>query len=161
MGAVAQLKALTAAELEWVRRAPQETEDLLFPEDVDDPFAGQSDLDKAWHGLHFMLTGAVAPDGSARGRAILGGAELGPDLGYGRARLHEPARVQEIHAALATLRFADLFDAADANSPLLEQMYGGESLAGEKDYLQHHFSTLQDFYARAATAGSAVLIYLA
>jgi hypothetical protein len=161
MGAVAQLKLLSDTELERLRRAPQEIEDLLVPEDVDDPFAGQTDLDKAWHGLHYLLTGRIAPDGTARGDAVLGGVELGPDLGYGRARLLEADRVQQIHAALGALRFDDLFQAANIDSPLLEQVYGGQSLADEKDYLRHHFAHLQDFYERAATAGGAILIYLA
>ncbi|NUR82053.1 MAG: DUF1877 family protein [Terrabacter sp.] len=51
------------------------------------------DLDKSWHGIHFLLTGTdwSAGDAGAAGGAILGGRPVGEDDGYGPARLLEPA----------------------------------------------------------------------
>ena len=60
------------------------------------------DLEKAWHGLHYLLSGTVGePDESALGRAVLGGTEVGEDFsGYGAARRFPPAEVGEVAAAL-------------------------------------------------------------
>ena len=37
-------------------------------------------LDKAWHGVHFLLAGTVEPDGALLGQAVLGGTEVGEDF---------------------------------------------------------------------------------
>ena len=59
-------------------------------------------LDKAWHGVHYLLTGAVEPDGTLLGQAVLGGTEVGEDFtGYGPARLFEPDVVAALATALA------------------------------------------------------------
>ena len=58
---------------------------------------GSFSLEKAWHGVHWVLTGTVEPDGSLLGGAVLGGTEIGDDFsGYGHAlsliHISEPTR---------------------------------------------------------------------
>lgn len=48
------------------------------------------DLHKSWHVLHYLFTDD-ADTGRPPGDALLGGRELGEDMGYGPPRLHEPA----------------------------------------------------------------------
>ena len=43
-------------------------------------------IEKAWHGLHYLLCGEVEPGSRPLSQAILGGAEVGEDMGYGPAR---------------------------------------------------------------------------
>src|SRR5215831_2317265 len=63
--------------------------------------ASRLSLDKAWHGLHFLLCGQPEPTAGPLGSVILGGTEIGDDdLGYGPARYFEPSEVGEIAAAL-------------------------------------------------------------
>jgi hypothetical protein len=50
---------------------------------------------KAWHGVHYLLCGEVEPGGALLSQAILGGAEIGEDLGYGPARYLTPGHVSE------------------------------------------------------------------
>jgi hypothetical protein len=53
-------------------------------------------LDKAWHGVHYLLCGEVEPGASLLSQAVLGGTQLGEDLGYGPARYFQADQVAEI-----------------------------------------------------------------
>jgi Domain of unknown function (DUF1877) len=162
MGMVAMFKMITPTELKEIRRNPVYLEDLLLPEDVPDPFAGQIDLEKSWHSLHFMLTGTLKPDGTALGDALMGGEEVGRErcFGYDRPRLIDFDRVQEINRALSGLDFEQLYSAVDLQSPLLAKVYLGQNLEDDKEYLAHYFELLVALYRTAAESKSAIVAYL-
>lgn len=64
----------------------------------------QSDLDKAWHAIHFMLTGLA--DGGREPLNFIGaGGELikGCEIGYGPGRVFTSAQVKDIDAALQAI----------------------------------------------------------
>src|SRR5882762_365214 len=60
-------------------------------------------LEKAWHGLHYLLTGSAGEGGLPLGFLLEGGEEVGEDLGYGSPRLFQPPEVRQIDAALAPI----------------------------------------------------------
>jgi hypothetical protein len=161
MGATAQLKPITASEAAALLAQPDDIEAFLFPDDVDDPFEGQADLEKAWHAIHYVLTGSHEPDGTPLGDAVLGGVELGPDLGHGRARLICAERVVQISEALAKVDFAANFEQVDKSPERLTAIYRGAHLAIAYDYLAHWYPGLVEIYARAASQDKAMLVYLA
>ncbi len=115
-------------------------------------------LDKAWHGLHYLLCGAAEPAPGPLGQAVLGGTEVGDDLGYGPARYFTAPQTSEIAQALqapgleAALRAR--FNPAAMTSLGL---YPGGWDANGVAWLIDAFHTLSDFYAAAATAGQAVV----
>lgn len=41
------------------------------------------DLDKAWHGVHRLMTGSARPTADVASEAVFGGEPIGEDLGYG------------------------------------------------------------------------------
>jgi hypothetical protein len=43
-------------------------------------------LDKAWHGLHYLLCGKLEPAPGPLGQAVFGGSEIGENRGYGPER---------------------------------------------------------------------------
>ena len=43
-------------------------------------------LDKAWHGLHYLLCGKLEPAPGPLGQAVFGGSEIGENRGYGSER---------------------------------------------------------------------------
>src|SRR5438094_2973340 len=59
-------------------------------------------LDKAWHGIHFLLTGSAEPNGSLASKVIMGGEDIGPHLGYGPAQLLTVQEVRDIAKLLQT-----------------------------------------------------------
>lgn len=67
------------------------------------PFDGALDLEKSWHVLHYLLAGDVGPS-APPADLLLTGEELGEDVGYGPARLHD---------ANATRAFADFLEGLD------------------------------------------------
>jgi hypothetical protein len=161
MGATANFLPLTDALYVRIRSAPDEVADILFPIEEPSPLASETCIDKSWHAIHFLLTGKGDPDGSPLGDAILGGVEIGPDLGYGRARLISARRVQEIASALHGIDFDRLFDLAVNNAQAMQSIYGGPISMNDRAYIEHHFNNLRDMYRTAAAEARAVLSYLA
>lgn len=161
MGMVATFKVLDPAEITAIEDNPDCVEDLLFPEEVDDPFKGQYDIDKSWHAVHFLLTGRAGPDGTPAGDSILGGRPVGGDLGYGPARLLTAGRVIEIAESLKSIDIDSAYDGIDRKSPELTEIYlGFDFSADEKRYLGKFFEILRDVYSDAAIESKAVLTYL-
>lgn len=119
-------------------------------------------LDKAWHGLHYLLSGDRWAVRGVAGQAILGGREFGPDLGYGRARVLAPAEVQAIAEALAKEAPAAL--AARYNGPELARAkiypegIWTEPREEALQYLLDFYEPLRRFYREAARRGLAVIL---
>jgi len=125
---------------------------------TDEPAVNRISLDKAWHGLHYLLCGAAEPLPGPLGQAIFGGTEIGDDMGYGPARCFTAAETADIARALqapgleSTLR--GRFD-PDAMEKL--GVYPGGWGAEGPDWLIAAFADLRDFYSAASAAGQAVV----
>jgi hypothetical protein len=114
------------------------------------------ELDKAWHGVHFALSGTVEPGGSLLSQAVLGGTEIGDDFsGYGPARCFTAAQVQELAAALAEAE--PHFD-ADRMNELQIYPFGWSDEA--RDWILDELANLRAFYAEAAANGRAIVTCL-
>lgn len=62
------------------------------------------ELDKAWHGIHYLLTGTAWEGDPPLNFLVTGGREVGDeDVGYGPARTLTPGETREIANALAAL----------------------------------------------------------
>jgi hypothetical protein len=119
-------------------------------------------LDKAWHGLHFLLTGTAWKISAGAGAAILGGTEIGEDNGYGPARLHSAAAVRSVAAALDRLDLGVLrtrYDPAAMTAADIYPRVWGEDDQFD-DFLAPHWAGLREFYRTAADEGQAVLLAL-
>lgn len=118
-------------------------------------------LEKAWHGLHFLLCGSAEPATGELAQAVLGGTEIGADHGYGPARYLEPDAVRRIAATLGALSADELRRRYDAAAMEAAQVYpGGWDDAENVDWLLEAFQELARFYAGVADRGNAVLLYL-
>ena len=58
-------------------------------------------LDKAWHGVHYLLCGKAEPGTDLESQAVMGGTEVGEDLGYGPARYFDADKVADIARELS------------------------------------------------------------
>jgi hypothetical protein len=68
-----------------------------------------TDLDKAWHGIHYLLTGTAWEGEPPLNALVTSGREVGKeDVGYGPARTLTAAETREVAAALARLDDATL-----------------------------------------------------
>jgi hypothetical protein len=116
-------------------------------------------LEKAWHGVHYLLCGASMPDATILGQVVMGGTEIGEDFsGYGEARYFTPAEVaataRELGRANLEAEMRARFDPAQMNG---ERIYpGGWDVTGG-DWLFEEFRKLRDFYADASAQGNTVV----
>lgn len=157
---------LTADEFRAVQENPESVEELLFGDFEDDDAEmpePELDLDKAWHGIHFLLNGAAWTVGEGAGAAVLGGEEIGEDNGYGPARLLGPQAVQAIAAGLGALSVEALRARFDPQAMDAADIYPGiwdEGIEAFDTYLGPYFAQLREFYQAAAAGGQAVLLAL-
>jgi hypothetical protein len=154
-------RRLSADELTAVRADPTTVESLIYA-DHDDAEPGPAlDLDKAWHGIHFLLTGSAWEIGEGAGGAVLGGEPIGGDTGYGPIRLLPPEAVRTVAAGLATLEIDELRARFDPESLAAADVYpaiwdeGAEAFDG---YLAPYYTHLREFYRAAALNNEAVLL---
>jgi Domain of unknown function (DUF1877) len=157
-------RRLDADELSRLTKDPSLTEELL--DEDDDEHQDEDErpralyLDKAWHGLHFLLTGSAWDTTDGAGEAVLGGEEIGDDVGYGPARLLRPDRVSAIAAGLRDVEGDTLRARYDAAALTAADIYPG--VWDEPDvfdaYLGPYFDSLRIFYIAAADEGQAVLL---
>ncbi len=119
-------------------------------------------LDKAWHGVHYLLSGSTEPTETPLGQCVLGGTEVGEDFsGYGPARTFDPAQVAGVAKALAgpeaERKAADRFDAVRMTE-LQIYPFGWEE--DDRDWLLVSFRDLRGFYGDAAAQGWAAVTCL-
>jgi hypothetical protein len=128
---------------------------------------GQLDLDKAWHGLHFLFTG-TAWDGEEPGCFLVsGGEEIGDDDSDSQPRVLDANRVRRFSEFLSALSVEELqrrFDPARMN--LLDihpKRDWADDLAPDMSafkYLRESFDELQKFVGVAAEEGDAIIVHL-
>ena len=123
-------------------------------------------LEKAWHGVHYLLAGTAEPGSELRSQAVLGGVELGNDpegfSGYGPARFFRAAHVRELSEELrrpeVEAEAAARFDPAKMSQL---QIYPGWQAGNEdREWLMDAFQRLRDFYSSAATQERAIITCL-
>jgi hypothetical protein len=117
------------------------------------------DLEKSWHVLHYLLTGSASEAPAPLGNAILGGSEIGDDLGYGPSRFLTPEQVREVSSALSSISKEDLANRFDLEAMMAANIYPVRD-ESELGLAQEYFGELSRFYAAAAAAGNAMLLYL-
>jgi hypothetical protein len=150
-------RALTEEEHEAVLANPGRAAELVEDEPPD-PKRGV-DLDTAWHGIHWLLTGTAYDAETATGQAIFGGEPIGPDLGNGKAHLIDAPTVRKISAALDNLTAAELGERIDVDAMQAADIYPGFWHERDvfHDWLQPRYKALRKFYRRAAKQGRPVL----
>jgi hypothetical protein len=122
------------------------------------------DLDKAWHGIHYLLTGSAESNATLASKVIMGGEDIGPDRGYGAAQLLKPAEVKAI-AHLLEETTPDMLrkrfkpkemTRADVYPGVIWERDGDEALS----YVLDYYKKLVAFYKLAAERGQAVILVI-
>jgi hypothetical protein len=121
-------------------------------------------LDKAWHGLHFLFTGTDDSEDEPACFVIAGGEDIGEDDGDQVPRLLNPAQVRDFAAFLGALTHDELRRRFDPARMTELEIYPDViwNRAEEEDqplgFLLGAFDDLQAFMAAAAAAGDSVVI---
>lgn len=164
MGMIMYLLRISKQELESYIDKP----DLFLENRVDDAYS--MDIDKAWGGILYLLTGKAFASGSTEDEVdslnrIFFSAQFfdeDMDVGYGPAHYLTPEQVAGIHRKIASLTEADLkarYDPEAMNEE--EELYPSLDWNEEIfEYLYFHFQALQSFFATAASRGEAIVTFL-
>ena len=164
MGMIMYLLRISKQELESYIDKP----DLFLENRVDDSYS--MDIDKAWGGILYLLTGKAFASGSPEDEVdslnrIFFSAQFfdeDMDVGYGPAHYLTPEQVAGIHRKIASLTEADLkarYDTEAMNEE--EELYPSLDWNEEDfEYLYFHFQALQSFFATAASRGEAIVTFL-
>ena len=158
-------RALPDAELNALIADPSGVEQLLYASIFGGSSNGHDELevDKAWHGLHFLLTGTAWDGDFPLNFIVVGGEEVGEDLGYGPARALRSEDVRKIDAALEPITSDELGRRFDADRMAELQIYPfgwSHDPDGELEYLLEFYGELRAFVRRTAEHGDALLVYL-
>ncbi|MCC7387101.1 MAG: YfbM family protein [Deltaproteobacteria bacterium] len=121
-------------------------------------------LEKMWNALHFLFSGTAFECQGPLGDLILGGQEIGDDMGYGPGRVLSVAEVQDLNQKLSATPNAELrrrfqpaqLEAANVYPPVWDEPE--EDLWGE---LAHYLERLRAIYSTAAKNGDALLLWVA
>jgi len=125
-----------------------------------------ADLDKAWHGIHYMLTQSAWEGEAPLNFLVVGGRPVGDiEVGYGPARAFSAEEVRAIHMALKPIdrlslkaRFnpeemmkLDIYPTIWDRDPAEDDAF---------DYCAENFDTLKGFVEDAAYRQVGLIVYL-
>jgi len=164
MGMIACFTSLAPEALQHLRDNPDEIGDFLYPDGGEGEPPNYVDLDKAWHGLHYLLTGDAYGGPMPLSLAVFGGVEFGPEISYGAARFLTVDEVAAVATALAGITPEALrqrFNPDEMEELEIYPQIWTRDDPETLDYLLDAFPELQQFYANAATRGEAAILWIA
>lgn len=122
------------------------------------------DLEKAWHGLHFLFTGTAWEGHEPECFLLCGGEEIGDDK-VGPARVLNPDQVSQFAAFLAELSPDELARRYSPARMTAVEIYPDviwtrPAAPGESafDYLFEAFEELRDFVTATSTRGDFLIV---
>lgn len=130
---------------------------------LDEDGVAEVDLDKAWHGIHYLLTGSAWEGEVPLDFLLHGGTPLGDEEESEPVpRLLDADEVQEVDRALAGIDADTLRARYDPAAMQALDIYPNIWGEGEEavDYCLHYFGQLQAFMADAGRLQRAVLIFI-
>jgi hypothetical protein len=148
-------------EIRQLLAEPERIEEFISEERT------STDLDKAWHGIHWLLTGSADGGDEPHCYLLAGGEQVGDvDVGYGPARALTSQQVAAWDDALTKMSRDELGRRFEPKAMLDADIYPqiwARSIKGEEDtldYLLQAYAGLRDFVAAARRERSGLLVYL-
>ena len=164
MGMIAMFRRLSDADLSRLREEPELVADYLGDDESDGfgPFA-DLDVDKAWHAIHFLLTGSAWEGDPPLNFIVTGGTPMGDDLGYGPARGLTSSEVGKVAAALKLIAPDSLLQRFDPAALTSAEIYPEiwnrpQDEDDSRGYVSEYYDQLRSFVLDAAVEGEALLI---
>lgn len=126
----------------------------------------ETDLDKAWHGIHFLLTGTAWEGVEPLNFILCGGTEVGNvDVGYGPARVFPSDDVKRIATALDDLDESTLREQFNPEEMMSLEIYPEIWDRDPQDddtlgYCVEYIADLRRFIADAANNSMGITLYI-
>jgi Domain of unknown function (DUF1877) len=158
MGMIGNYLIVTQSDLDRLYQGSESVSDFLYQKHQDDII----DTDKAWHGIHFVLTGDAFGGEEPLANVVMGGVPIGEeDVGSGPARGLTVAEVSAVAAALQNIDETEFRKRIDLETLAVNDIYP-QVWTDEDDleYLASHFSTLRETFLKAAREGKAMIVFI-
>jgi hypothetical protein len=123
------------------------------------------DLDKSWHGIHFLLTGSAEEGEEPLCYLIKGGEEVGDgDVDFGPPRALRPKQIANWANALSSISTDDLRKRFDAKAMMEAEIYPTiwDRVTEEDDYpgyLIENYEWLRSFIEQMKNENKGAIIY--
>jgi hypothetical protein len=131
------------------------------------PFEQAICLENSWHVLHYLFTGHIVPADSP-GDLLMTGEDLGEDVGYGPARLHDEVATKEFGRFIGTQDVPRLQSRVDLKAMADLGVYGtpfGPDLdpryeTALRTNAEFYFLRLRDYVSAMVNKGNGLLVWL-
>jgi hypothetical protein len=162
---VGTFRTATDADIERLLADPGSVVEFIY--ESGDADGDDLDIDKAWHGLHFLLTGTDWAGEPPLNFLVSGGMPVGNvEVGYDVVRAFTSAQVREIVAALSGLTAGELRRRFDPERMVALDIYPSAiwTRPPEEDdslgYLIEYFEILRRYVSTLAEDGLGMLVYV-
>jgi len=117
-------------------------------------------IEKSWQAIHFVLNGDPWKGSGAVFNAVLGGSEVGEEMGYGRPRYVNPFQVVQTSTALDRMTDDEFKKKAQAANFAGKgiYVYGDRLSADDLEELLYYFRQIRAFFRSAADKGQGILL---
>ncbi|WP_267405410.1 MULTISPECIES: YfbM family protein [unclassified Chryseobacterium] len=165
MSMIGNLLRVTKAELEGYLNDSSLLEARLYGENENPDYQNPDDIDKAWDGILFLLTGDGISEINHPLTKVLFSGQLideNQDLGYGPAHYLTPEQVVDLSKQIAEITVNDLKLKFDPEKMTELGIYPEIWAEGDDafEYLADNFLVVQKMYAEAAKNGEGMITYL-
>lgn len=163
MGMTGHLLRVSHEELDTYLADSSLLEDRIYNSEAQDEHL--LDVDKAWEGIIFLLTGKNIQTATSELVQIFFSGDLideEQDLGMGPAHYLTNEQVVNLNNQISSLTEADLKHKYDPNRMKELSVYPDIWDEGEEafDYIYVNFVALQTFYSEAAKNGEAIITFI-
>lgn len=167
MSMICVLRQIEASEIDTLLQDPERIFDLLEEDNSldEDELEAETDLDKAWHGIHYLLTGTAWEGKPPLCYLVGGGQTIGDvEVSYGPARVLRPDEVRAFDQALKAISLDDLSRRFNPDAMMRAEIYPEiwDRNPGEDDtlaYVLEYFEPLKVVLHDAAQQKKGLIIY--
>ncbi len=158
---IGNLRPASDSEIERLLANPSEITRFLYGGDAES--RERVVLNKAWHAIHFALTGSRLGGEEPLNFLVSEGTPVGEvDVGFGPARVLTSQQVSRIAAALASIEPDEVARRVDLTRFDQEVIYPGnwQRNGFGVDYVSSSYREMRDLIERAAERGEGLVLYI-
>jgi uncharacterized protein DUF1877 len=158
---IGNLRPASDPEIQRLLANPAEITRFLYGGGSDD--SDRVVLNKAWHAIHFALTGSHLGGDEPLNFLVSEGTPVGEvDVGYGPARAMSSEQVRHIAEALASIEPDLISNRLDVRQLDEQAIYPGnwQRNGYGVEYVVSNYREMRDFVMRAAERGHGMILYI-
>ena len=165
MSVISYFRMSSDSEIEYLLNHPELLYDQLESESDEDIDDVEIDLDKAWHGIHYLLCGQEKKGKFPLGFIMNGGSTVGNvDLDDDIARVFVSSEVVQIAQAIEPITSDQLRSRFDpeifSDKKIYPDIWDEPIEECLDEYLLDYFDTLKKFIIKVKEKGKGLIVYL-